>query len=64
MSLPEPLKFEKYCPDGHPMVIRVNRETGQEFLGCSQWNACTYTEKLPEYIRLRIAGHKPLPGFE
>ena len=47
----------KPCPAcGQPLRIKINRATGDEFLGCSTWPACTYTEPLPEAIRLRRQG--------
>lgn len=51
----------KPCPKcGQPLEIKRNRETGHEFLGCSGWRhtGCTYTEALPESIKLRRAGQK------
>ncbi len=50
-------KVTKSCPKcGEPLVIRTNRQTGQEFLGCSQYPRCTHTEELPEYFQLKRAG--------
>lgn len=57
----------KACPGCGPtvrLVIRINRQTGHEFLGCPRWPGCGYTEPLPESIRLRRAGARELPGFE
>lgn len=51
----------KACPKcGQPLEIKVNRETGHEFLGCSAWRltGCTHTEPLPESIKLRRQGQK------
>jgi len=53
----------KACPRcGKLLEIKRNRETGQEFLGCSgwrsNWEGCQYTEPLPEAIRLRRAGQR------
>ena len=55
----------KTCPKCAPdrLVVRVNRETGHEFLGCSNWPGCTYTEPLPLDMQLRRQGATPLPGF-
>lgn len=53
----------KLCPKCRaPMEIKVNRETGKEFLGCSAYRTmgCAYTQELPEDIRLRRAGQKGL----
>ncbi len=49
---------------GRPLEIKTNRETGHEFLGCSSWKpdgqGCTYTEPLPEAIKLRRQGHQDM----
>lgn len=55
----------KRCPKcGQPLEIKVNRDSGHEFLGCSGWRpdrtGCTYTEALPESIKLRRQGQKGL----
>lgn len=51
---------------GQPMEIKVNRETGHEFLGCSEWKpdnqGCSYTEPLPEAIKLRRQGQPDMFG--
>ena len=50
-------KVTKPCPEcGHPLTIRVKRATNEEFLGCSHYPECRYTEKLPEYFRLKRMG--------
>lgn len=47
----------KHCARCHqPLTIKVNRETQEEFFGCSAWPACTYTEPLSEAIKLRRQG--------
>lgn len=59
------MEIVKKCPECNgDLAIKTNRATGEEFLGCSEWPQCSYTEPLPEYIKLRRAGHQPLPGFE
>ena len=55
----------KVCPRcGAPLEIKVNRQTGEEFLGCSAWQprnmGCPYTEPLPEAIILRRQGQRDL----
>mgnify|MGYP001580698443 CR=1 FL=1 len=65
MSLsPAQYKIQKRCPQGHWLVVRKNRETGGEFLGCSRWPECVYAEPLPEDIKMRRAGAQVLPGFK
>jgi ssDNA-binding Zn-finger/Zn-ribbon topoisomerase 1 len=54
MTLP---KIAITCPKcGGMMVRRTNRSNGSEFLGCSRYPDCTYTQPLPEDIKLREAG--------
>lgn len=53
------------CPDcGRKLVIRTNRETGQDFLGCPRYPDCQHTQPLPEWVRLKRAGAAMLPGLE
>lgn len=61
MTTPE--RIVKGCPKcGQPLEIKRNRETGHEFFGCSAWRpdnqGCSYTEPLPEAIKLRRQGQK------
>jgi ssDNA-binding Zn-finger/Zn-ribbon topoisomerase 1 len=56
-------RIVKACPKcGQLLEIKRNRETGHEFFGCSGWQpnneGCSYTEPLPETIRLRRQGQK------
>ncbi len=58
------------CPEcldsGHgrrALVLRTNRESGHEFLGCQRWPDCRYTQRLPEWVLMRRAGAAMLPGF-
>lgn len=63
MVAPKPPR--KVCPKcGWDMLVRVNRETGTEFLGCGRWPECQYTEPMPESYKLRRMGAVELPGFE
>lgn len=48
---------------GKTMIVRVNRETQSEFLGCSTYPTCTNTQPLPEWFRLKAAGAQMLPGL-
>lgn len=56
-----PIRCKK-C-DGY-LVKRRNRYNGFEFLGCSNWPKCTYTEPIPEAWRMREMGAPLLPGIE
>ena len=56
-----PEQIVKPCPRcGAPLEIKTNRQTSEEFLGCSAWQprnmGCSYTEELPESIKLRRQG--------
>ena len=54
----------KNCPAcGQPLTKRTNRNTGEDFLGCSDWPNCTYTEVLPEDILMKRRNAAQLPGF-
>lgn len=55
------------CPDQTcraPMVKRVNRQTGEEFYGCTMFPSCNATRRVPERERMLAAGASELPGFE
>lgn len=45
---------------GKPMQVKTNRETGEDFLGCSAWPGCLHTEPLPEAIKLRRQGYQDM----
>ena len=52
------------CPKcGAPMVARSNRNTGGEFLGCSQYPNCRETKEMPTYVKLIRQGASQLPGM-
>ena len=55
----------KTCPKCAPdrLVVRRNKQTGHDFLGCSNWPQCDYTEPLPLDMQLRRQGAAQLPGF-
>jgi ssDNA-binding Zn-finger/Zn-ribbon topoisomerase 1 len=58
----------KACPKcgvATPLVVRKNNTTGEEFLGCSNYmpglpDHCTYTEPLPEALRMQQQGQPTL----
>ena len=55
---------KKTCPVcAQPLVVRRNKTTGHEFLGCSEWPGCTHTEPLPTDALLRRRGAPTLPGL-
>ena len=58
-------RITKPCRDcGKPLVVRANRETGQKFLGCSQYPQCQHTEPMAEDLLLRANGAPTFPGME
>ncbi len=56
--------IKKACPKcGEDLAVRVNGETHEEFLGCSQYPECQHTELLPMDMVLRRQGAAMLPGL-
>lgn len=53
------------CECGRQMIVRENRQTGERFLGCEGFASglCSGTRKLPEYLKLKLAGADELPGM-
>lgn len=53
------------CPEcGQAMVLRVNRNTGESFWGCSGWPLqCQHTQPLTEYQVKVARGDPRLPGM-
>ena len=60
--------FKRLCPEcGAGLVVRRNRDTGQDFLACPNYFTlmrCAHTEELPEDVNMRRAGAAMLPGLE
>ena len=60
----QPRTSAKNCPEcGQPLTPRTNRTTKTEFLGCSNWPTCKYTEPMPQDVIMRRMNHPELPGF-
>ena len=56
--------ISKLCPEcGQKLMVRTNRKTETDFLGCSEWPGCKYTETLPIDIEMKRRGAPTLPGF-
>ena len=54
----------KNCPEcGQPLTHRTNSTTKTDFLGCSSWPTCEYTEPMPQDVLMRRMNHPELPGF-
>jgi len=52
---------EKTCPlCGAKLIVRTNRTTQHQFLGCPRWPDCQHTESIPEQIRMRLSGQPEL----
>ena len=48
------------CPGEIRLVVRRNRNNGNQFLGCPNWPDCSYTKGIPESWRMERAGQKKL----
>lgn len=57
-------QVNKFCPNGHPFVVRQNRDDGSLFLGCSKYPECRETDEIPVSLKLRMQGARTLPGFD
>lgn len=55
--------IEKFCPNGHRYKVRVNRDTGELFLGCSNYPECRETDEISTALYMRLTGAPTLPGF-
>ncbi len=63
MKIDQRVKIEKYCPacgSGTKLVVRTNRKSDSQFLGCENFPICTHTEKIPESMYMEAAGQKRL----
>lgn len=57
------MKIVKACPKcGALLTIKRNRETGEEYIGCTSFPSCNHTEPLPESIKLRRQGQEDMFG--
>ena len=65
MTNPMTIEIAKTCPKCAPdrLVVRTNKTTGHDFLGCPNWPACEHAEPLPLDIQMRRQGAIALPGF-
>jgi len=55
------------CPDCGPaaiLEIRLNRQTGEQFLGCPNYPQCRYTRPYPTDRQLHDLGAPTLPGLD
>lgn len=52
-----------YCPECVPLrklIVKTNRHTGNQFLGCPNWPECEYTRAIPEAWIMRAQGQQTL----
>ena len=51
-----------YCTECNDtkLIVRTNKKTGHQFLGCPQWPQCSYTREIPDELILRALGQKEL----
>ena len=57
--------IEKPCPAcGGRLVVKKNRREGTQFIGCSNFPNCHYTERLTPSVEHRLSGAPTLPGLE
>lgn len=51
------------CPqcsaDTH-LIIKTNRHTGSQFLGCPNYPDCRYTREIPESLKMTLRGAQRL----
>jgi ssDNA-binding Zn-finger/Zn-ribbon topoisomerase 1 len=60
-KLPDGKVTEKVCPEcGGRLVVRTNKATGSQFLGCANYPECRRAEPIPEALRMRLAGQPTL----
>jgi ssDNA-binding Zn-finger/Zn-ribbon topoisomerase 1 len=52
------LRADIVCPDcgDAKLIVRTNRLSGHQFLGCPRWPECEYTREIPEAWLMRAAG--------
>lgn len=48
------------CGAATLLVVRTNRQQGNQFLGCPNWPKCGHTQPIPEHIRMEAAGQPRL----
>lgn len=48
------------CEHGVKLIVRTNRQRGDQFLGCPNFPECTYTQEIPEAWYLEAMGQPKL----
>lgn len=63
MKFEENKKSDIFCPICSPaprLIVKTNRFTGKQFLGCPNFPECTYKQNIPEEWIMRQLGQKSL----
>ena len=66
-GLPDRMEVSLTCPECGPtvkLIVRTNRTTGSQFLGCPNWPGCLFTRQIPQDLILRAQGTQLLPGMD
>jgi ssDNA-binding Zn-finger/Zn-ribbon topoisomerase 1 len=64
-KLPDNQEVEIYCPNCKwpvKLIVKTNRITRNQFLGCPNWPDCNHTQSIPESIVMRLNGQPTLFG--
>lgn len=57
--------IERTCPwCGGALVVRTNSATGKNFVGCSQFPYCHFTQAVKKSVKERLSGVPVIPGLE
>lgn len=55
------VEISKPCPEcGRELKIRTNRKTETQFISCSGFPDCRYTETISENLKMELMGHPTL----
>ena len=63
MKFENNLQTDIYCPECSPLIklmVKTNRTTEHQFLGCPNWPECNYTRPIPEAWKMRAMGQAGL----
>lgn len=51
------VEITKHCPEcGRELKIRTNRQNGSQFISCSGFPECRYSESISENLKMELAG--------
>lgn len=59
----ENTEAEITCPNCTPpvkLIVKTNRNTDHQFLGCPNWPDCNHTQGIPESWIMRVNGQPQL----